>query len=297
MKLTSVALYGAALSLAQASPVSKRADITDADILNYALTLEHLEGAFYEEGLKNYTHRDFVNAGQHDPFYANLKSVGADEKAHEDFLTQALTAAGAKPVERCTYSFPSTDVKSFLALASVLEGVGVSAYLGAAAFIMDETYLTAAGSILTVEARHSAYLRAALGESPAPQPFDNPLSLNEVYTVASPFIVSCPESNGALPVKAFPSLTMSSSSAVTAGQKVELTVGDGFNATNTEDIYAAFITVTGPVWAPVTSNGDGKFSVTIPKGVAGQSYVVLTKENKQATDDNILAGPAIIEVN
>jgi hypothetical protein len=68
------------------------------------------------------------------------------------------------------------------------------------------------------------------------------------------------------------------------------------NSTDAGDLYAAFITVTGPVWAPVTSSGSGKYTVTIPKGVAGQSYVVLTKGNKQATDDNIVAGPAIIEV-
>jgi hypothetical protein len=72
--------------------------------------------------------------------------------------------------------------------------------------------------------------------------------------------------------------------------------GPGTNSTDAGDLYAAFITVTGPVWAPVTSSGSGKYTVTIPKGVAGQSYVVLTKGNKQATDDNIVAGPAIIEV-
>ncbi|KAL3465064.1 ferritin-like domain-containing protein [Aspergillus heterothallicus] len=278
------------------SPVTKRAEATDADILNYALTLEHLEAVFYEEGLKNYTHQVFINAGMKDPFYDNLKQVAMDEKAHEEFLTQALTAAGANPVQRCEYSFPSTDAASFLALASVLEGVGTSAYLGAAASIMNKTYLTAAGSILTVEARHSAYLRAALGEAPAAQPFDNPLSLNEVFTVASPFIVACPEGNGQLPVKAFPSLTMASMGAVAPGQQVELVVGGGLNVSNMSNIYAAFITVTGPIWAPVTANGEGKFTVTVPHGIAGQSYVVLTRGNKQATDDNILAGPAIIEV-
>ncbi|OQE38004.1 hypothetical protein PENCOP_c009G03095 [Penicillium coprophilum] len=294
MKFTNIALTGAAIGLANAGPVSKRA-ISDADILNYALTLEHLEASFYAEGLKNYTQEDFVKAGMKDPFYTNLKEVASDEKQHVDFLTSALKAAGASPVAACTYNFPSTDVSSFLALASVLEGVGVSAYLGAAASIMSDTYLTAAGSILTTEARHSAYLRAAVGEVPFAQAFDNPLSFNEVYTVASPFIASCPSSNGPLPVKAFPSLMMSSMDAVMTGSKVHLMTGSGFD-TSTSDVNAAFITVTGPVWAPLESMGDGKFTVTVPKGVAGQSYVVLTKGNKQATDDNIVAGPAIVEI-
>lgn len=222
-------------------------------------------------------------------------------------------AAGAKPVEACTYSFPATDVKSFLALANVLEGkkrsvrgsprilifcpgVGVGAYLGAAAHIANTTYLTAAGSILSSEARHSAYLRAAMGEVPF-TPFDDPLSFNEVYTVASPFIASCPSSNEKLPVKAFPSLMMTSMDPVMTGSMVTLMAGKEVHGMNTSDLHAAFVTVTGPVWAPLKSKGNGEFTVTIPKGVMGQSYVVLTKGNKQATDDNIVAGPAIIEVN
>jgi hypothetical protein len=61
-----------------------------ADILNYALTLEHLEATFYEEGLKNYTQQDFISAGLMDPFYDNLKIIASDEQTHEQFLTQAL---------------------------------------------------------------------------------------------------------------------------------------------------------------------------------------------------------------
>lgn len=162
---------------------------------------------------------------------------------------------------------------------------------------MDKAYLTAAGSILTDEARHSAYLSAALGEAPFAQPFDNPLDFDEVYTIASPFFASCPSSNGKLPVKAFPSLTMTSMAAVMSGSQVELVAGSGFDMSmSTNDIYAAFITLTGPVWAPLTCTAPGKFSVTVPEGVAGQSYVVLTKGNSEATDDNIVAGPAIVEV-
>lgn len=163
---------------------------------------------------------------------------------------------------------------------------------------MNDTYLTAAGSILTVEARHSAYLRAALGEAPSAQAFDNPLDLDEVYTVASPFIASCPSSNGKLPVKAFPSLTMSSTATtVNTGDQVDLVVGSGFDKSKAgSDISAAFITVTGPVWADFKAGDNGKYTVTVPKGVSGQSYIVLTKGNTQATDDTIVAGPAIIEV-
>lgn len=185
-------------------------------------------------------------------------------------------------------------------LTGLCAGVGVSAYLGAAAKIMNSTYLSEAGSILSVEARHSAYLRAAQGEVPYPQPFDNPLDFNEVYTIASPFIASCPSNNTKLPVKAFPSLMMMASDggmmSAMPGSKVHLMAGEGFEKMMASDVHAAFITATGPMWAPVEDKGDGKFMVTVPMGVSGQSYVVLTRGNTQATDDNIVAGPAIIEV-
>ncbi|CAL5867726.1 uncharacterized protein PFLUO_LOCUS1945 [Penicillium psychrofluorescens] len=273
----------------------KRA-VNDATILNYALTLEHLEATFYQQGLQNYTHQDFLSAGFPDPFYSNLQQVASDEQTHVQFLTSALGAAGAPAVAQCSYSFPATDPKSFVSLANVLEGVGVSAYLGAAASIVNKTYLTAAGSILTVEARHNAYLRAAQGQVPFPQPFDNPLDFNEVYTVASPFITSCPSSNMQLPVKAFPSLTMTPTGNVMNGSTATLMAGPGFNSTNNSTLSAAFITVTGPVYTPLKSLNNGQFVVTIPGGIEGQSYVVLTSSMSGVSDDNIVAGPAILDV-
>ena len=61
-------------------------------------------------------------------------------------VSTALQGAGVEPTKACTYDFGYTDVASFLATASILEGVGVSAYLGAAAKITSDDYLTAAAS-------------------------------------------------------------------------------------------------------------------------------------------------------
>ncbi|KAF2449136.1 hypothetical protein P171DRAFT_506620 [Karstenula rhodostoma CBS 690.94] len=272
-------------------------NITDVDILQYALTLEHLEDKFYREGLANFTLEDFKKAGYNDVLYKNLKEVSYDETTHVSFLTQALTAANATPVAECTYAFGITDVHSFLATASILEGVGVSAYLGAAASIMEKLYLTAAGSILTVEARHSSYLRKANKQSPFPQAFDAPLTLDQVYTLAAPFIVSCPETNGVLPVKAFPMLSVATEADCIATNKtVVLQTKEPVAAEYNEKFYAAWISVTGPTFVEAKFESGDKFSTEVPVGFHGQSYVVITKKEGSVTDDDVVAGPAIVEV-
>lgn len=270
------------------------------EILNYALTLEHLEDKFYREGLQNYTQADFVNAGFPDPFYANLKEISADETTHVAFLAKNLADAA---VEECVYSFPSTDPKSFVGLASVLEGVGTSAYLGAAASISNPTYLTAAGSILSIEARHSSYLRASLKQSPIPQPFENPLTFDEVYTLASPFIVSCPSGNAnkpQLPLKAFPALTLATTGTIKSGDEVTLlTTGYKLESANNAPVYAAFVTVTGPIYVDATPV-EGGYKITIPEPATGlpngQSYLVLTGCKDAVNDDTVVAGPGLIEI-
>ncbi|KAF1829317.1 hypothetical protein BDW02DRAFT_602646 [Decorospora gaudefroyi] len=293
MKCTLLSLLSL-VALGSAVPLKRAHGPSDADILNYALTLEHLEDTFYREALQQYNLTSFLASNYTNETYTRVQQISADESSHVSFLTSALTAAGAKPVEACTYDFGYTDVASFLATASVLEGVGVSAYLGAAADIMSKTYLTAAGSILTVEARHSSYVRNTVGQLPFPAPFDNPLGLNEVYTLAAQFIKSCPETNAPLPVKAFPALAASSADPmIQVGSKVMLAL-NGVVIEGT--VYAAFITVAGPVFVDVTK-ADGGFEVTVPEGIAGQSYVVLTSCNGTATDDTIVAGPAIVEVS
>lgn len=92
------------------------------EILNYALTIEHLQDKFYREGLANYTPGEFTKAGFQDSVYANLKEISSGETEHVRFLTNALKTAGVTPVAECAYNFSSTDPRSFVALSSVLEG-------------------------------------------------------------------------------------------------------------------------------------------------------------------------------
>lgn len=283
-------------STAIAAPTVKRQAVTDATILNYALTLEHLENNFYKQGLAKFSDAQFQAAGFPSDTRKSIMAVGADEQTHVDFLTSALKAAGATPVAACTYNFPLTDVKTFLATASVLEGVGVSAYLGAAMDIMNKQYLTAAGSILTVESRHSAYIRGDLGESPFPSPFDTPLDFDEVYTLAAPFIASCPASNPALPVKAFPSLALDTATKmpVKAGDIITF---DAPMAVPVMPLWAGWASVTGPIIVSAgVIEGGKKIQVQVPQNVTGQSYVLLTKSQSAVTDDTIVAGPGVVEV-
>lgn len=101
--------------------------VNDVDILNYALTLEYLERKFYSEGLTKFSRADFIKAGFADPFYTNLEQIYSDEKTHVAFISDALIAAKYTPTNELVYKFPFNNPLEFITLASVLEGVGVSA--------------------------------------------------------------------------------------------------------------------------------------------------------------------------
>lgn len=290
----------AATALTAASPVKRQSAITDVDILNYALTLEHLEDTFYREGLAQYDLAAFQAAGYDETFYNNVKEVSYDETTHVSFLTTALSGVGATPVAACTYNFGYNSLETFLATASILEGVGVSAYLGAAASIVNKDYLTAAGSILTVESRHSAYLRGGLEQSPFPQAFDAPLGFNQVFSLAAPFIVSCPESNPPLPVKAFPALALTTTDEIRTGSTITFS-SSGYSVAQPQGgnipVYLAWIAVTGPTFTEVTVSSDGtSFTSTVPEGFHGQSYAILTTCSDKVSDDTTIAGPLLVEI-
>lgn len=160
----------------------------DLDVLNYALTLEHLEHAFYRDGVGKFTFgKDTFGLSIDD----NLAAIRDHEAAHVKALTDVITSMNGTPVAEATYAFGTayTDPKAFLATAVALEATGVKAYDGAAQYIGNADLLTAAGSIVAVEARHSSYLNQITGGMPFPGPFETTLPPDEVLKIAGSFIV------------------------------------------------------------------------------------------------------------
>jgi len=140
----------------------------DVKILNYALTLEYLEAAFYKEAI------DKGELSGESQIFAEV--VAAHEAAHVDALKQTL---GKKAIKSPKVDFGGATGKSkFLETAQILEDTGVAAYLGQAGAIKTPAVLSAAASILSVEARHAAWVRDIIGGgkgvNPAPDSFEMP---------------------------------------------------------------------------------------------------------------------------
>ena len=158
------------------------------DTLNFALTLEHIEDAFYRSALE----KDFIPKEHLEVF----KLIGRHESEHVKFLTGALgSAAGKKPKADFTAGGKYADVfsnfETFLTLSQTFEDLGVAAYKGQAGnLIKNDDILTAALQIHSVEARHAAAVRRIGGKKAWDGAFDEPMTKEEVLAAAKPFLIA-----------------------------------------------------------------------------------------------------------
>jgi len=125
----------------------------DFGVLNYAYALEQLEAAFYVK-VASAPPAAFTTAQK-----AYFQDIQFHEIAHREFFKAALSTAaiGSLEVDFSTIDF--TSATSVLGAAMAFEDLGVSAYNGAGPRIKNGTYLLLAGKIVSVEARHAAYVR------------------------------------------------------------------------------------------------------------------------------------------
>ena len=159
---------------------------TDIDVLNYALTLEYLEAAFYVQGNK----AGLVSGVEAD----YLEQIQADEEFHVTALTDTIKSLGGTPVAAPGVDFGGAfdSRTSYLTTSVTFENVGVGAYLGAAGFIKDKAILQAAAGIFGVEARHAAVVAVLLG-LPAEGgvykgAYETPIDKATVLAAVTPFL-------------------------------------------------------------------------------------------------------------
>ena len=179
--LATGALYGAGA----VAPVVERALAAsaggDAAILDFALTLESIEAAFYQ--------RAVAVKGLSGDVKKALQEIAGHETAHAKQLKQTLEQLGATASPAPKTSFPGLGGQdAVLKLAVQLEETGVGAYNGAAPLIESPDLLAAAGSIVQVEGRHVGALRFLAGMDPSPAAFDKALSKQETLGRVKPFV-------------------------------------------------------------------------------------------------------------
>jgi rubrerythrin len=156
----------------------------DLQIVQYALTLEHLETDFYNAVVDSGVVKDKKLA-------ETAKLIRDAEQAHVDTLTGVVKDLGGTPVRPQT-TFESVlegGEMKILETAAAVENLGAAAYLGQAGRIRSKDLLAAALSIHSVEARHAAALNQVVGKTIVPDgAFAKPASMAEVLPQVKPFL-------------------------------------------------------------------------------------------------------------
>jgi len=273
-------------------PVARGIDNSTLTVLQFALTLENLESSFYDQAVKKFQASDFSNAGFSSAQIAleEITAIQSDESTHVSVLEALITSFGETPLQGCTFDFSSVlvDVPTMATVARLVENVGVGAYLGAAHLIQDPRVLTAAASIVTIEARHQTVLNIFQGGSALPQAFDIALLPQEVLAIAGAFISGCD-----LGVKANPPLSVTNTGAIGVGTSLQFSSPAINSSTDQSKFHCQMLA------------GGMPFSITlpigqcvVPSGINGPVAIWVTSDdqplNGGAVDRNsnaIVAGP------
>jgi ferritin-like protein len=144
--------------------VGAASDKKTEQVLNLVLMIEYAESALYADALK---------AGKLDgELKGYAQTVAGHERQHLALIKKALGGAAA-PAPKHDFGAATQSSEAFAKTAAELEDLAVAAYNGQAANLAPEAFVAAA-RIVSVEARHAAWVRSIVGRDPAPQATDKP---------------------------------------------------------------------------------------------------------------------------
>jgi hypothetical protein len=142
----------------------------DVEGLNLLLKVEYTEAAFYAQAVEV--------GGLSGELLAFAEQVLDHERQHLDLVKGVL---GSAAEDEPTYDFgdATRDAGAFARAAGRLEDIAVAAYNGQAGNVSPEAF-AAAARIVSVEARHAAWIRSIAGRDPAPDTTDEPMTAAQV---------------------------------------------------------------------------------------------------------------------
>jgi len=155
----------------------------DADVLNFALTLELLQARFYEEGLQRVE-------GLRSEYRLVAVEIRDHESEHVRILSRLIEGLGASPVTEPQLDFGDAfkSEERFLEVAQQLEDTGVAAYNGSIPRLSDRQTLATAAAVSDVEARHAATIRLLRDKPISPGAFDRSLNQGAVVRRMDPYL-------------------------------------------------------------------------------------------------------------
>ena len=192
------------------SPIFARAQATpqtsyDITLLNFALRLENLQSAFYQQGLAMFTAADFQNSVTAQAIggkiAANINSylseIAQIEQSHVSTMIQLVYSFDGTPQAPDCYNFGFTNADNFLEMAQTVENVSVMAYAGVIvpqfetsnATVTSFAWQSLVATMATVEARHAAYFNLLNLVSPFPTPLDSAQTMDQTLSGISPFLI------------------------------------------------------------------------------------------------------------
>jgi hypothetical protein len=193
------------------SSVAARAQMTpqtsfDITLLNFALRLENLQSAFYQQGIGMFTPADFQNSMTAQAIggsiaaniYSYLSQIAQIEQSHVAALIQLVYLLDGTPQAPDCYNFGFTTADSFLEMAQTIENIGVMAYAGVIvpqfetsnATVTSFAWQSMVATLASVEARHAAYFNLLNLVSPFPTPLDNSQTMDQTLSAISPFLIA-----------------------------------------------------------------------------------------------------------